>query len=432
MKRLFMCGILLLSATAIYPADLKDFSIYGSVRMGTWLDRSEKFLSDTIFGKSWDTVHKIGADPHPDYHFNIVPYGNLGLKYKGDRIGATFELKVQTALNNAYVSGVTGLTVYRVEKYYAMLYRFFAELYINDYFTFLIGQDYTPIDFLNDKLLCSNQMFYDNNSFGNTGSLYEGRKPMLEMIYHTQRESSMAGIEAKLAVIKVDTCSVRYYGQQYPLTNTKFPKVEASCEGRLTGNSVKANIKAVGGFQQYELVQKIDDITSGSYDSIKHLPVNCYAAGVHGDITVSSISLIGDFATGQNWGPYGIYIGNPFMFRGYQNSYLVNVFYPSFTPDTTPGGLIKNNNLTTEADVILKITASPSVSFETGFGWVHASNTDSTTSANWHDNVAFYLQSEITVMETVTFTPEIGMYYYGPKNGYGRMLYAGFGTRFDF
>ena len=426
MKRFLICSILLLSAAAAYPADLKDFSVYGSVKMGTWLDRTEKFLNDTI-NSPFDPVPKIGADPHPDFHFNIVPYGNLGLKYKGERISATFELGVQTALNNAYVSGVTGLTLYRLEKYYATIRRFFAEWHINDRMTFLLGQDYVPICFFS-----SNQMFYDNNSFGNSGSLYGGRKPMLEMIYSTLNDDAASGMEAKLAAIKVDTCSVRYYGQWYPSTNSKFPKFEASCEGKLNGDPVKADIKIAGGFQQDELVQQINDITSGNYDSIRHQPVNCFVAGVHGCVTFGPATLMGDFATGQNWGAYGLYIGNPFVFRGYENSYLVNIFYPTFTPDTTPGGLIENNSKTTEADVLLKITASPSISFETGFGWVHASNTDSTTSANWHDNMALYLQSEFTVMKAITFTPEIGMYYYGPAKGYGRMMYAGFGTRFDF
>jgi hypothetical protein len=430
MKRLLIAGILLLSAAAIDAADLKDFSIYGSMRMGTWVDRTEKWLNDTINGYPFfDTILKMGADPHPDYHFNIVPHGKLGIKYQGDRIGATFELCAQMALQNAYLSGVTGQTVYRVERYYAEIYRFFAEWRINDFFTFLVGQDYVPICFFS-----SDQMFYNNNSFGNTGSLWGGRKAMLEMIYSTTRDAAATGIEAKVAAIKVDTCTVKYFNNPYPLTNSKFPKLEASCEGKLMSNPVEAECKIVGGFQQYDLVQEIADITlNPSYDSIKHQPVNCWVAGAHGSLTVASVSLMGDFATGQNWGPYGLYIGNPFVYRGSQLSYLANVFYPTFTPDTSaPGGLAKNNSTATEADVIVRFKAFPSLSFETGFGWVHASNADSTIAANWHDNLAAYLQSRITVMEKVVFTPEIGMYYFGPAKGYGRILYAGFGTRIDF
>ncbi|MBN2189018.1 MAG: hypothetical protein JW699_06160 [Chitinispirillaceae bacterium] len=430
MKRLFIVSILLLSSAAVSAADLKDFSIYGSVRMGTWLDRVEKFTSDTI--NPLTPPFTIGADPHPDFHFNIVPHGKIGLKYRGDNIGATFELYARTALNNAYLSGFTGFTIYRWEKYYAEIYRFFATWRLNDRLTFLAGQDYVPICFFS-----SDQMFYDNNSFGNTGSLWGGRKPMLEMIYSTMGDADAettrdaSGFEARLAAIKVDTCSVRYYDQWYPLTATKFPKVEASCENKFSG-PVKADIKIAGGFQQYDLVQLIGDVASGSYDSIQRQPVNCYVGGVHAGITFGPMTLMGDFATGQNWGPYGLYIGNPFVFRGHQMSYLVNVYYPSFTPDTIPGGLVENNSTATEADVVLRFKALPSLSFETGFGWVHASHTDSTVAANWHDNMAVYFQSVIKVRESVIFTPEIGMYFYGPQEGYGRMMYAGFGTRIDF
>jgi hypothetical protein len=428
MKRLIVASILLLSAAAIGAADLKDFSIYGSVRMGTWMDRTEKFLNDTI-NSPWDPPpHNIGADPHPDYHFNILPYGNLGIQYKGNNIGATFEMGVQSALNDAYISNVTGQQVFRVEKYYATIRRFFAEWYINNHFTFIIGQDYVPICFFS-----SNQMYYDNNSFGNTGSLYGGRKPMLEIIFSNFKDALNIGLEAKLATIKVDTCSVQYYEDRYPLTNSLFPKIEASFKGRLNNDPLKLDLKIAGGFQQYELVQEIGDISSGSYDSIKHQPVNCYIAGVHGGITTGPVSLMGDFAMGQNWGPYGLYIGNPFTYRGLELSYLADIFYPTFSSDTlAPGGLSNNNSITKEADVILKFKALPSLSFETGFGWVDASHADSTVAAYWHDSYAFYLQSEIKAMGVVTFTPEIGMYYYGPAKGYGRMMYAGFGTRIDF
>lgn len=427
MKRLLIGSILLLSVSAVSAADLKDISIYGSVMMGTWLDKTEKFLDDKYsYTPPWDTI--FGPDTRPDYQFNILPYGNLGIRFKGNKIGATFEMGVQRTLRFAYVPSATLGEIYRVEQYSASIRRFFAEWYINGHLTFLVGQDYVPICFFS-----SNQMYYDNNSFGNSGSLYGGRKPMLEMIYSNFHKTSRSGIEAKLAAIRVDTIGVPYTDDLKPIINSKFPKFETSFEGKLNNGDLTLNGKIAGGFQQFDLARQMGT------NSIYYIPdsqivqhINCYVGGIHASARISSVSLKTDFSFGQNFGVYGLYIGNPFVYRGLSLAYLAEIFNPSIGTDITTGAFVQNNNRTQMADVIAGLKATPWLSFEAGIGWVHATNGDSTVSANWHDMWSGYFQSEIKIKEIVVFTPEIGMYYYGPKWGYGRMFYAGFGTRFDF
>jgi hypothetical protein len=333
-------------------------------------------------------------------------------------------------LNNVYLSGVTGQQIFRVEKYYATVRRFFAEVHFSNTLSLILGQDYVPICFVS-----SNQMFYDNNSFGNTGSLYGGKKPMLAFKFSNMKDASNSGCEAQLAAIKVDTCSVPFLNATAPLTSSKFPKMEASLSGRLNTElsaiPLTMECKIAGGFQEYELVRKIGDV-GYNFDSLYRQPVDCYVMGAHGGIKFGPVSLMGDFATGQNWGPYGLYIGNPFIYRGDQLSYLVNIYYPSFSTAPSGGGIWKNNATAKMADIIVNVKASPWLAFESGYGWVHAENQDEAISSEWRDSRAFYFQSAITVLDVITFTPEIGIYYYGPAYGYGRLLYAGFGTKVDF
>jgi hypothetical protein len=437
MKRLFLCSILLLSATAMYAADLKDFSIYGSVRVGTWLDKCDKVLDDTlaVYVDTNGVVQYItGPDSKPDYHFNIIPYGKFGVKYKSEKIGATFELGIQTALTNGPIIGgaTSGFMFSGTEKYFASLRRFFAELFLNEHLTLLVGQDYVPACFITT----SNQMFYDNNGFNNTGSLYAGRKPMLEIVYSDLKDASTVGFEAKLAAIKVDTCTFPYFsgrsGITYPSrnlqTNSKFPKMEASLEAQLKNDPFMADLKVAGGFQQYLIKLILNGVFAP--DSQKTDPVNCYVMGFHGGIKVSSASLQADFALGQNLGPYGVYIGNPFVYRG-MGTDLGVIAYPFYGVDSL-GELKRSESKIREADIIAGFKASSWLSFEGGMGWVHASLGDQPINDRWHDTWAGYFQAEVKIMDQVTVTPEIGEYYFGPRLYYGRILYAGLGICVDF
>lgn len=428
MKRFCICAVVLFTATSLYAAaDLSNFSIYGSVKTGLWWDRYERVTDDTltinqINDTLFDTI--VGKDPKPYNHFTLLPYGNLGIKYKGDRVGVTFDLGVSSAVKRAYLTGVTGIALLYSERYFAWVRHFFAEVYLNDFLTLLIGQDFAPTCFITT----SNQVYYGENSFLNTGSLYTGRKPMIEFIVGNLKNNPTIGFEAKVAALIVDTCSVQFHQQYYPLTNTKLPKLEGGGKIQINSGSFGADLNIVGGYQLYELVLPNEFDPKRQWTQ----PVNCFVFGAHAGVKVSVVSLKGDFATGKNWGPYGVYIGNPFQEKGVSTSYLTNMFYPIYSGSLDSQNVTQYESKTTEADVVLNVKPAKWLSFEGGFGFVHASHGDTALSAKWHDTYAGYFQAELTAWGFLTFTPEGGFYFYGPKKGYGRLIYWGLGTRVDF
>jgi hypothetical protein len=437
MKRFLIVLIVLGISSSLFAVDLKDFSIYGSVRAGTWYDQTERALNDTLATYTDSLLQQqavVGGDPEPKSNFTLIPYGNIGLKYKTSRMNVVFELGVLTGFTNAYMGGGTtdGFILVKNQRFLAGVSRFFAEIYLNDYFTFLVGQDFVPACFLS-----SNQMYFDNNSFGNTGSLYAGKQPMLQIAYSSMKNSPLLGVEVKVAAIRVDTSTFQYYRSfpnKFTSTDSKFPKFESSVEAKLNGEKVMADLKAVAGFQQYNIRLTQNYIAP---DSEKIDPVNCYVAGVHGGVKMSKVSLQGDFAFGQNLGPYGVYVGNPFVLHGQGGigGDLIELAYPFYGKDST-GQLLKAESMVSEADVIAGIRASSRLAFEAGFGWVHESlgKAPFTEALNsrWHDTYAGYLQAEIKLMDILVVTPEIGYYYYGPRLYYGRTIYGGFETRVDF
>ena len=122
MKKLL--GVVVLFLTVL-PVRAIDFDYYGSLNMGYWWEKDERYFDDTVSIDTvmimvWDTTindsvlvpDTIGAeldkDSIPVYQNNILPFGYVGFKTKGDKIGTCLEIGVTENVYDATLSGVTG------------------------------------------------------------------------------------------------------------------------------------------------------------------------------------------------------------------------------------------------------------------------------------------------------------------------------------
>ena len=81
---------------------------------------------------------------------------------------------------------------------------------------------------------------------------------------------------------------------------------------------------------------------------------------------------------------------------------------------------------------ILKIKPLEFLSFEGGVGIVMGDHEFSPYSERFNDALAWYFQTELTVLEMMKITPEIGQYNYGPLKWWGRYFYWGLNTGIAF
>lgn len=414
-----------------------DVDFYGSINLGAWWLKYERFYDDVIYTEKdtiWDTINWIpvdiienniyGGDTLPGTNANFLPFGWFGCKFRADRFEACVEFGVDKNIRDVVVHG--NATVFRVlpqKNLGIYLRKWYFVWYINEYFDLLAGQDYSPANLFG----ASNQVFWDWNSFVNMGCLYTSRRPMIQFSAHDPDNR----IEGKIAVAMVDTTTIWYHNSatlfdEYE-REWKIPKLEGSFSLNLETNSIGIRFQCAGGFQTYKSVFYSDELPLEEQKT----DITSYVFGA--DIGLKLWNLIHvsyDVFHGQNIGCYGVRAGDPFGF--WRRSIYNSLFYPIDHGQSDEEDRIKNGN-TTAMCVIAGFRPKDFLFFEAGGGTLFGNHEYEEFKNSWtHKTYAWYFQTELTAVDKITFTPEIGQYVYGPKKGFGRYLYYGMKTGIEF
>ena len=441
MKKLLIVYTVLLIAV---PITAGDFDVYGKIGMAGWWMKSYRFYHDST-GKIIDTIIDTTVVPLDTtidttivwdedsipMNTNIInPIGKLGIKFKGDRFGSCIELGFRMNTHDTKMYGnPSTLTNYQKRSHFFYLRLWYLEWYINDYFTFLVGQDYAPTCFHET----SNQAFNGYTCLCNVGCLYTDRYPMFKLSIHDPDKI----VEGKLAVIRPDTSVVQYLNTSGPDTyyhcETKMPKFEAGFSVNIEGDFMSHTANFAGGFARYSSVAHHEEINARD----AQLDINSWVVG--GDLTykVGIVKLSYDMFFGQNIGTYGVWVGDAFGW--WRIADFMKPFYPVDVPIYEYiGGIpvFKGDSIcdgkAAEMALIINVKPWDFLAFECGGGTVIGSHEYEDYEARWDKTYAWYVQSVLTLFEHLNITPEVGQYWWGPHRGFGRYTYWGLNTLIDF
>lgn len=397
--------ILALVAIAL-PSKAAEFDIYGKMYPSAWVTKSERFYNDSV----------------PIYYCTLWPYGTLGFKSKGDKIGICIEVGIQQAMYEGVITTSLNTPLLQVrEDMIVYAKKFYAEWYINDWLTLLIGQDDGPASFYP-----SDQKLFGWNCFSNTGALWTGRNAMFQLAFGSDLSADdlEAGFfwQAQAAAIKVDSVAVYVQGKESTFSESKFPKFEGSLGLHFEKAFFATGLKFGGGYQRYFLTAQHANVLK---DEDNKIPVDCYVLGFETKAKLGPVTVAYDWAWGQNLGSYGVYIGNPFVWRGMGLSDVIDIFYPRHDKDIQKDEYYLANGKAVEMCGILNVKPLDQLSFEAGYGYIHAEHDYRKYDSLWHDTHAYYAHVQVKIAEILSVTPEFGQYFYGPKTGYGRFTYWG-------
>ncbi len=237
----------------------------------------------------------------------------------------------------------------------------------------LVGQTYTPATVFN-----SNQVFNGDDGLLTFGSLYSGRRPMIQM--------TTGGLKVALVQVTGDTDLGTDGG-----TETLLPKLEAAYN--LKAGPVDFTV--VGGYQTY----------TADPDGVDE-SVDSYVAGANAKFGMGPMTFHLNGFVGQNVGNYG------FSYHGANEAVLVGNNVEDI--DSFGGAFVAN------------FKASNMLSFEVGAGYVN--NESDVAGAEDDDGMAYYGNAVITLAPGFFIVPEIGVLDFGDDNtgaDEGKQTYAG-------
>ncbi len=425
MKKLL---IAVFTLTIVLPINAVDFDIYGSVSPGLWFSKTEDFYDDSIGVDSVTNNPIMGEDSLPSYNTTLWPYGALGFNVKGDRFNVCLEIGIRKSMYQGFINDDPAFILLTKEHVSMYAKRFFAEWYINDYLSLLIGKDYAPASFFS-----SNQRLYGDFRFRNAGCLYTGSRAMFQFSAgnYLSPDDFAEGFswKVKAAVLKIDTAAVKFRDAKvYIYTETKIPKFEGSYTMHLEKDFLSTNLKVGGGYQRYNMAIHKYKVPA----DISKEDVDCYVGGFECGAKVGPVALFYDWAWGQNLGAYGIEMGNPLVWRVQDDpmSSIVNIFYPFHekvvdNPGSTPDEYEMKNGKAVEMCWILNVTPLEWLSLEGGYGYVHAEHELEEYDESWQDTRAYYAGLKFKIADILEIGPEFGQFWYGKERGYGRFTYWG-------
>lgn len=431
-KSLFLIQIMVV-ASCIYAIDTE---MYGEIDLGIWLEQRERWYNDTneIDTSGGDSTIIMGKDSLPVFSNSWIPSGKFGWNIKSDKWSGCIELGITSNIYDAYLSGVTGLRLLRREGIFTYLKKWYTQWYINDYFSFVLGQDYVPMNLF---WQC-NQVYYDWNCLTNLGATYTGRKPMVQVNIGGEINSSFS-VKGKVAFIRTDTSVIAYNGNLLEAeVESRFPKIEGEIAADFSSNFWGIKAKFAGGFQQqYSLLRNDPTLTKKEFRGT----VPAYAIGGEIAIKVGPVTLAGTFSNSMNPAIYGIASGNRWEWASGNplDPSVVNVYYPYFEriPDTTGTGkdtYERRDSRMFQFAAILKVKLIDILGFEAGYGFQTVDHDFEQYLDMWDDRFAWYFQTEIGVFgNTLRLIPEVGQFYWGA--GYmqgGRHTYGGIMTSVEF
>ena len=407
-------------AAIVLPLKAADFDIYGRMYPSVWFTKTERFYDDSI-GLDSDSNIIYDSDSIPLYYCTLWPYGTLGFKFKSDIIGACFEIGIRQGAYEGMITSEANTPLMQVREHMIVYAKnFYAEWYISDWMTLLIGKSAAPACFGS-----SNQRFYGGNSFSNTGNLWTGSNAMFQLAFgsNLSADDLESGFlwEAKVAAIKVDSVAIWFRNKENTFSQAKFPKFEGSAGLHFEKDFFCASLEFGGGYQQYIL--STQDPFVPKEDSEE--PIDCYVLGVESKVKLGPVTAAYDWVWGKNVGSYGADIGNPFVWRGTGRSDVVDIFYPIHEFDIQNQEWNMAEGKAVEMCGILNVKPLDWLSFEGGYGYIHAKHEYRKYDSLWNDTHAYYGQVQVKIANLLSVSPEAGQYFYGHKPGYGRFTYWG-------
>jgi hypothetical protein len=245
MRKLMVFGVLTVFFLAISVPLMAaaDWSLYGSVRMGTYYDNND---DDSIVGGVADDDGTI---------WDLAGNSRIGGNVKADAIGGRFEFAVDDA------GGVTTRLLYAT-------YNFGAG-------TLLIGQNYGPTG----STFLSNQAYGNDANLLNCGMAFDIRQPMVQV--------TVKGLS--VALQQNEGANIGVGGGDVDIT---LPKI--ALKYAFKKDNLWANIFA--GYQTYEI-----EAVADTYD------VDSYVIGFGGGVTLGKAYVKAGAYMAQNGGQYGLW-----------------------------------------------------------------------------------------------------------------------------
>ncbi len=406
----------------LFPIQATDVDFYSEIKLGTWWLKTERFYDDSIglifdtnaIDSSIDTSTNYAYDSlSPFYDNTWYPVGYVGFQFKADRFEGCIEFGVEYSLYDVELYGSTTTRyVLQKRKYTPKVNKWYATWHIVDILSLKIGQDYTPATFFQ-----SNKSLWYELDYANIGCLYTGPKPMFHLSLHDRNSL----FELEVAALKTDTALFLDDNVTYDQTaEVKTPKIEFAGNLNLDKDFFAINCKLAGGFQKYT---NVTFNPAKPADSVK-TDIKSYVFGADLGIKLGPVFFIGDVFYGQNLGPYGVLVGDPFGFH--RVSTYMHVYFPIDTAVEWGEPTEFTNSKATQISGILKFKPLDWLSFEGGYGVSLGKHEFKQWDDIWDPTHAWYFQTELKIVDQITITPELGQYIYGPKIGFGRKLYWGF------
>lgn len=418
-----------------------DADMYGDFGILTFWEKPKRFDNDLIGvyqDTAWNWHTFYGADSVELILNDWLPSGKLGIKFEAGQFGACIEFGIGKNAFDARMTGTnTTRKLYQRYGFYITANKWYAEWLINENFSLLLGQEYTPANFFSSNRLVGPQI-----GFANMGCLFIGSRPMFQVGISTKDNI----LEAKVAAVKVDTQTIiiRYQsaGKTY-VNEVKAPKVEGSVQfSKDFSELFGLKAKVAGGYQTYLSFQYPDVNLEDPVKDDYSFDITSYLAAGELSLKLWRFNLLYSMFYGQNLGPYGIKIGVPSTFWRLHEYKYAKAYFPSHDRDTIIEDSLGmqdtlwsfSNSTVTEMSLILNVKLFDFLSIEGGFQEMFGEHEYTKFNELWLDrsNYSWYGQLEFTLFEYMKLTAETGFTKYGKYRGFGEFYYWGMGLGIDF
>ena len=299
------------------PAMSADWNFYGSSRISTFFDGDSEELTGTGFDDD-------------DLTWGLQGNSRIGAKVKAGDISGRFEYGTGINLRLLYASWNFGG----------------GEL--------LVGQAYTPVNYF-----ISNQVYGGDTDMLNTGGIYTGRRPMIQI--------KTGGF--KIALVEPNTGAVTGYAAAD--TDTSIPKIEAS----YGFNAGPLKLALMAMYNSFDVVDAANNEEG----------VDSYVLGLGFKIPFGAAYVNGNVWIGQNTG----------------NTTLLTAGAHAAAWD---GANIVDNDALGYL-LVVGFKASDALSFELGYGQVEH---ELDGAADADETAAYYAQAVINIAKGFFVVPEVG------------------------
>lgn len=407
-----------------------DYEFYGDVSVTAFWVNASRFADDSIgivkLEKMAGEFPVYGSDSLDIWENEWLPTGKFGIRFKKERFGACVEFGIT---KNIFAAKISGSPTTRVlnNKYGIAFepYKWYMEWYLSELFTLLAGQDYSLINLYNINKILNPQFGY-----ATMGCPYVKGRPMFKLTFLSGNKM----VEANIAACKVDTTNIKHVDSTLTKKDKSYideiiiPKLEGNVKLFLDKEMVTVKSKLAGGFQTYKIfvhpnVENNVDVTS-------------FIAGGNLSVRVWKFTLSGSAFYGQNLGPYGLVLAEPYAWWRLTGYDYLRMYYPIILEDTLNPMYEAHtfNSKSIEWAISLKIAPWDFVAVEAGYQDIIGEHEYEEFDKRWKDsgNYAWYSNITFKIFEQMSIGIEYGNTAYGKRNGFGEYSYIAANTGLEF